>query len=334
MQAEESEFLVLGAGLAGLAAASHLQEAGRPVLVLDKGRRIGGRCATRRADGFSFDHGAQYVTARTPDFASLCAAARQAGLLDEWVSPSGKTVLSGRHAMRDLPGFLGRGLAIRQEVEITRIRREAGQYQLFAGSRLYARAEKLVLSAPAPQTARLLDGLSDQLAASARLARYDPCWTVLLGFAEPACPPDGAAEDPDGPVSWARWHSRDGRCSLVLQASPDWSRDWLEAPAEQVADTLWRGNHFRGNHFRGRFFRITGPGPPAGRGRPRSIAPHIAGFMQGWRRPCPRRRPDSLRIKASVWQGIGWPGRALKQPGKAAGRRQRPCWLASPAGQR
>ena len=264
MQAEESEFLVLGAGLAGLAAARHLQEAGRPVLVLDKGRRIGGRCATRRAGGFSFDHGAQYVTARTPDFASLCVAARQAGLLDEWVSPSGKTVLSGRHAMRDLPGFLGRGLAIRQEVEITRIRREAGQYQLFAGSRLYARAEKLVLSAPAPQTARLLDGLSDQLAASARLARYDPCWTVLLGFAEPACPPDGAAEDPDGPVSWARWHSRDGRCSLVLQASPDWSQDWLEAAAEQVADTLWnsfQGQSFQGHSFQGQVFQTNRAGP-------------------------------------------------------------------------
>lgn len=240
MQVEESEFLVLGAGMAGLAAASHLQEAGRPVLVLDKGRRIGGRCATRRAAGFSFDHGAQYVTARAPEFASLCAAARQAGLLAEWITPAGKTVLSGSRAMRDLPGFLGKGLTIRQEVEITRIHRAADHYQLFAGDRLYARAEKLVISAPAPQTARLLDGVSEQLAASARLARYDPCWTVMLGFAELALPPDGAAEDPRGPVSWARWQSRDGRCSLVLQASPDWSRDWLDAAGEQVIDSLWQ----------------------------------------------------------------------------------------------
>ncbi|MBL6622167.1 MAG: FAD-dependent oxidoreductase [Alphaproteobacteria bacterium] len=244
MQPEESEFLVLGAGMAGLAAARCLQEAGREVLVLDKGRRIGGRCATRRIAGFSFDHGAQYVTARGPDFASLCEAARQAGLLAEWVSPAGKNVLSGRQAMRDLPGFLGQGLTIRQEVEITRIHREAGRYHLFAGQQLVARAEKLVLSAPAPQTAGLLDGLSDRLAASARLARYDPCWTVLLGFVQPAFPPDGAAEDADGPVSWARWQSRDGRCSLVLQAGPDWSRQWLEAPAEQVTDTIWQA--FRG----------------------------------------------------------------------------------------
>ncbi len=133
--------MVLGAGMAGLAAARCLQEAGRAVLVLDKGRRIGGRCATRRIAGFSFDHGAQYVTARGPDFASLCEAARQAGLLAEWVSPAGKNVLSGRQAMRDLPGFLGQGLTIRQEVEITRIHREAGRYHLFAGQQLVARAE-------------------------------------------------------------------------------------------------------------------------------------------------------------------------------------------------
>ena len=308
MQAEQSEFLVLGAGMAGLAAASHLQEAGRSVLVLDKGRRIGGRCATRRAAGFSFDHGAQYVTARTPGFARLCAAASEAGLLAEWITPAGKTVLSGRHAMRDLPGFLGQGLTIRQEVAITRIHRAAGLYQLFAGSRLCAQAEKLVLSAPAPQSAHLLDGLSDQLAASARLARYDPCWTVLLGFAEPASPPDGALEDADGPVSWARWHSRDGRCSLVLQAGPDWSRDWLEAPAEQVADTLWQafqGQAFRGQAFRGQNFQEKLAGQTGGPGvAPAYRAAHLwryARLARAVPEDAPRLSADKSLCLAGDW---------------------------------
>ena len=40
-----TEVLVVGAGLAGLRAAADLQAAGRQVLVVDKGRGLGGRLA-------------------------------------------------------------------------------------------------------------------------------------------------------------------------------------------------------------------------------------------------------------------------------------------------
>lgn len=53
-----------GAGMAGLTAAAELQRAGCRGLVLDKGRGVGGRLASRRIGGASFDHGAQFITAR------------------------------------------------------------------------------------------------------------------------------------------------------------------------------------------------------------------------------------------------------------------------------
>ena len=59
---------VIGAGLAGLAAARELQAAGHQVVVFDKGRGPGGRLSSRRAEPFAFDHGAQYFTARDPEF--------------------------------------------------------------------------------------------------------------------------------------------------------------------------------------------------------------------------------------------------------------------------
>ena len=60
---------VIGAGISGLISARTLHELGLDVTVFEKSPGLGGRTATRRADpGQSFDHGAQYFTARDPQF--------------------------------------------------------------------------------------------------------------------------------------------------------------------------------------------------------------------------------------------------------------------------
>ena len=57
-----TDILIIGAGLAGLSAAVELQKAGKQVLVVDKGRGLGGRLAGRRIGDATFDHGAQFMT--------------------------------------------------------------------------------------------------------------------------------------------------------------------------------------------------------------------------------------------------------------------------------
>ena len=73
---------IVGAGLAGLSCAKSLAAYGVRVTLFDKGRRPGGRLATRRVEVagqvFSFDHGAQYLTARGPGFAAVLDAANAA----------------------------------------------------------------------------------------------------------------------------------------------------------------------------------------------------------------------------------------------------------------
>lgn len=52
---------VVGAGIAGLAAAYALQEAGLQVVVLEQADVVGGRMQTRSEQGFTWDCGAQFM---------------------------------------------------------------------------------------------------------------------------------------------------------------------------------------------------------------------------------------------------------------------------------
>ena len=56
--------IVIGAGISGCSCAHKLSHAGHRVTVVEKGRGVGGRMATRRMDGARIDHGAQFYTAR------------------------------------------------------------------------------------------------------------------------------------------------------------------------------------------------------------------------------------------------------------------------------
>ena len=65
---------IIGAGIAGLSCADALTAEGWQVTLFDKGRKAGGRMASRRLETphgeASFDFGAQYFTVRDAGFAA------------------------------------------------------------------------------------------------------------------------------------------------------------------------------------------------------------------------------------------------------------------------
>jgi phytoene dehydrogenase-like protein len=74
-----AEVLVVGAGLAGLSAATRLATAGRDVHVVDAAGHAGGRLATERIDGFLVDRGFQVLNTGYPRVADLDLAALDLG---------------------------------------------------------------------------------------------------------------------------------------------------------------------------------------------------------------------------------------------------------------
>ncbi len=260
---------IIGAGCAGLACARRLASASFAVEVFDKGRRPGGRIATRRTPHGSFDHGAQYFTASDGQFRAWTRQCRAAGMAAPWngviaaladrrAEIAGQTEQRwvGVPGMSAVAGHLAAGLAIRTERRITGVERhQAGWRLLGADGTPVGEAETVIVAVPAPQAVALL-AASPRLADRAAAIAFQPCWAMMLGCGAPLPLPFDGAFVNVGPLSWvARNTSKPGRTgdeAWVLHASPEWSRDHLEDEAPAVAETLRRA-----------FADATGVGPPA-----------------------------------------------------------------------
>jgi len=66
-----SQVIVVGAGIAGLTAAYHLQNNGVDVVVLESSSRVGGRMVTDVVDGYVIDGGAQFLSSSHPILSML-----------------------------------------------------------------------------------------------------------------------------------------------------------------------------------------------------------------------------------------------------------------------
>lgn len=73
----DADLIIVGAGVAGLAAARELHRAGAKVLILEARDRIGGRILTRREDAVALPNelGAEFIHGRPPSIFDLIAAA-------------------------------------------------------------------------------------------------------------------------------------------------------------------------------------------------------------------------------------------------------------------
>lgn len=203
------DIVVVGSGIAGLVAARGLVDDGHRVVVVDKGRRVGGRLATERlAGGARADKGAQFFTVRSAELSAEVERWLSQGMVHEWCRGFAANDGHPRYAvpggMAELPARLAAGLDVRQSVTVDRVLRREGRWQVSwsAGRADHAgslRADVVVVTTPVPQAAALLDGEADvpDLA-------YESTLSLVLAIDRPgAVPPPGGVQLVDDPVwSW------------------------------------------------------------------------------------------------------------------------------------
>jgi hypothetical protein len=271
-------FAIIGAGMAGVACARTLVQAGHRVTVFEKSALPGGRMATFQTEFGSFDAGTQYFTVRDARFAKaletvpgLCRrwSANTVRVLDE----HGQVAAAGLPA-RDahwvpVPGMdalvrawaqpLADAHQIEFETRVTLIEPDAlnpRRWQLRTEgeqkqNHVFGGFDAVLLAMPAGPAHDLLQA-SEQATPLVRqisAVAVAPCWTLMLAFPQAVQPglitlgPQwSAARSTHHRIAWlARESSKPGREPVerwTVQASATWSQEHLHDDAPRVQAKL------------------------------------------------------------------------------------------------
>ena len=233
------DVVVIGAGLAGLVAARELAPT-REVVVLDKGRGVGGRIATRRLGVVGAD--GSEVTA----------------IVDHGV-PSLGDERRGAGGVTGLAKHLAECLDVRRSHRVDRgeVHRGAWRVEGVGPDGRFAplQSSALVVTSPVPQTLELLSdsgiGLAPTVDAALRSVRYDPCLVVMAVLDGPSgLGPDGFGRPSSDVVDLVVDHQLAGDSpvpAVTVRASPDASAERWSTPDDEVvaellaASELWSG---------------------------------------------------------------------------------------------
>ena len=250
------EIAIIGAGMAGLSAATALSEAGHRVVLFDKSRGSGGRMSTKRTDSGDLDMGAQYFTARDSHFRQALQGWLDRGWVAEWSprlfirnedelleSPDDQQRYVGSPRMTSLSRGLLENLELISQTRITGLQHtndERWELQDDTGAS-HGPFDRVVVATPAPQAVPLL-GAASHLEQAAAQVQMQPGWTLALGFAEPLDTAVEACFVRVGALDWiSRNSSKPGRQGLdtwVLQSNPRWAMGNLETEKSQVCREL------------------------------------------------------------------------------------------------
>jgi predicted NAD/FAD-dependent oxidoreductase len=220
--------IVVGAGIAGLACARELVDGGVPARVVERGRVVGGRLASKRFDGRYADIGAAYLTADDPAFQGRLDSWRVAGLAHPWTdtfrvhdssgvsSTTGPVRWSAPGGLRSLAEDLARELEVILQHEVTTL----------------PEADAVVLAMPGPQAQRIT-GLD--------LAQeWSPVLTAVLTYPGRVWDDFHGAFVNDHPVLATVCDDGDRRGDrapvLVAHSTPEFARPRLADPAAAAGD--------------------------------------------------------------------------------------------------
>ncbi len=247
--------VVVGAGMAGLTSA-RLLSAVAEVVVLDKGRGVGGRLATRRVGEATFDHGAQFITTHTDEFAATITKLVGSGVVASWfrgrigpngvVDPDGHKRFRGAVSMNAIAKELAVGLDVRTASLVSSFVHDEKSWTVVLADGTELQADGIVVTSPVPQTLALLESggvvLTPNDAGALAAITYDPCLALMAVLDGPSGLNEPGAVDPDdGPIDWMADNAIKGISAIpavTIHATAEFSQANWDASDDAIAEQL------------------------------------------------------------------------------------------------
>ena len=229
---------IIGSGICGLTIANALKNTEAEVTVYDKGRRPGGRAASRTIEGCVFDHGAPAIPNEVAKhFVPDTKLANEQWLLDKSSThcPIGGVSNFGRD--------IAVGLKVQQSTTILGCQRNGENFVLsLAEGRSIASIETLILTAPPLQSAALIQEIEPTLGEELReTCRMSPAWVVLFKIADRFSRENYVFVPSEIITKVRHEHTKPGRKNssqgswFVAECSSEWSVENLERSPEWVS---------------------------------------------------------------------------------------------------
>jgi predicted NAD/FAD-dependent oxidoreductase len=248
-----TKIAIIGAGMSGLTLAHRLKDVAEVVL-FEKSRGVGGRMATRYAEPFEFDHGAQFFTAKTLAFQQFLQPLLQQGVIARWdarfveferhhVAHRRKWEANYPHyvgtpRMNSVAKYLAQDLSVCLNTRITQLIYQNHGWQIIDEKGEHLGTYDWVITAtPAEQSAVLLPSLFSHSAALLSKEMM-ACFSLMLGFKHALNLDWDAALVKDADISWISVNSsKPGRknvFTLLVNSSNAWAEQHLNLEHEIV----------------------------------------------------------------------------------------------------
>ena len=244
---------VIGAGLSGLVLAQQLKDHAT-VTVFEKSRGVGGRMATRYADPYQFDHGAQFFTAKTTGLQAFLEPLIQQGIVARWdarfVEFDHDTITHERQwtakyphyvavpKMNELAKRLALDLNVQLHCEVEYLEKTDDGWQLFdTEHNALGSFDWVIATTPAAQAAQLLPECFSHFN-TIKQVKILGCYALMLGFTQALPLTWQAALVRNADISWISVNSsKPGRpegFTLVVHASNAWAEVHMEDAMDAV----------------------------------------------------------------------------------------------------
>ncbi|KWU53996.1 NAD(P)/FAD-dependent oxidoreductase [Priestia megaterium] len=233
---------IVGAGMTGLTAAAELQKEGIEVFLLDKGKSVGGRMATRRVGDGKADHGAQFFTVRSDEFQQD---------VNKWIGDRKVKKWFGDHhpryqspnGMNALAKYLAENLRVYVNRKVQAIDFQNGRYQLYTEENEIFEATDIILTPPSPQVIEMLNNSRLQVDQSIlKTLKFSPCLVAIAElYTEMLYGDHGQIMNPSSTIQRIINHEQKGISKtpvLSIYMNKDWSEKHFDEHERELLQAI------------------------------------------------------------------------------------------------